>query len=271
MWLVSDICVSLCSYLSFSCEGPAWLHGSSSSPQSLLTHRAVEGNKQAHTRTHTHTNTHKRKQWAVIPHKEAKWQGSIYVSNSNIVHTHTKHWAVTFTNKPSHSCWDLVSIHKHPARLRRLQSWQRGAFQSKSSRIGTWAWSTILSRSSSSSMAASCSAVSFPQRSAGLAWVLEPLGMAGTWHGTWTDGPDENTGSEARTGSVSICTKHKPTHTHTHIVSERIHMQTCRRTQTLLELCLLILQNKHCIVIWALQNPSFIFMKPGEGLKNKKK
>lgn len=42
---VTEDCFSLRSYLSFSCEGLSWLHGSSSSPQSLLTHRAVEGKK----------------------------------------------------------------------------------------------------------------------------------------------------------------------------------------------------------------------------------
>lgn len=55
----------LCCYLSFSFVGPSWLHGSASSPQSLLTHQAVgkrKNKKQIH--------------WEVVSHKMC--HGSIY-------------------------------------------------------------------------------------------------------------------------------------------------------------------------------------------------
>ncbi len=148
-----------------------------------------------------------------------------------------KHCAVTFPNIPSQSCWDLVLINK------------LCAFKPKSSRIMTWAWSTILSRSSSSSMAASCSAVSFPERSLGLAWVLDPLGMAGTWHATWTDGAAENIGSEATTGSVSICTR---CITQTHTAWARAH--THRHAKgCMVTLSSLILQSLKVLSIFILK------------------
>lgn len=182
--------ILLCRYLSFSFEGPSWLHGSAFSPQSLLSHQAVEGKKGIH--------------WEVIPHrKTVPW---LYLLRWPCAYTQ-QHWVVTLPNMPSHSWRDVVLIHKLSPWLERLYSLQSGAFKSNSSRIITWVWSTILSRSSSSSIEASCSAVSFPERSSGLVWELEPLGMTGTWQATWTDGPTENTGSEAITGSVSICTR----------------------------------------------------------------
>ena len=76
---------------------------------------------------------------------------------------------------------------------------------------------TILSRTSSSSMAASCSSVSFPESSSALGRELDdPLGMTGAWQATCTEGIEANTGSDTITGSVSICT-----HTHTHTHTER--------------------------------------------------
>lgn len=138
--------------------------------------------------------------------------------------------AVPSPNIPSHSCRDLLWIRdcsEWPKPICLLQ--QSGATESQSPRIITWVWSTILSRSSSSSMAASCSAVIFPERSSGLAWVLEPLGMAGTWHGTWTDGPTENTGSEATTGSVSICVRHI---TQTNTAWARARACMCKKTHS---------------------------------------
>lgn len=148
--------------------------------------------------------SHNCQQWNVVLHIKHKWHDYIFmkVAWCNTQHSHISP-NTRFTANTQAFCLTQAAVVV-----------LSGIFKS-------WVWSTILSRSSSSSIAASCSGVSFPECSSGLVWDWEPLGMAGMWRGTWTEGATENTGSEATTGSVSICIRYT---TQMHTMRARTHI-----------------------------------------------